>query len=167
MGSGGSAPTSTQYGTSTTTPNLYSWKDILPPWVQSGQQTVLPWLMSRAQTGLLPAEEKNLWGQARESIEGSSNLAGRNLGRQLATSGMSPSSPMVAGAYSDLALDKVTQTSKAALDFAKMKLGARDTAIGQLLTALYTPSPVAVGSTTTSTQQAQSTGASGGGSGGK
>ncbi len=165
MGSGGSSPTSSQYGTSTTTPTLYSWKDILPPWVQTGQQQVLPWLTSRALSGgMTPIEERNLWGQARGTIEDASQTAGTNLSRQLAMSGLSPSSPMVAGAYSDLALDKTTQTSKAALDFAKMKLGARDTAIGQLLTALYTPPPAAVGSTTTSTQTASSQG--GGSSGG-
>ena len=39
-------------GTSTSTPNLYSWRDILPPWVQAGQQTALPQLMERAATGL-------------------------------------------------------------------------------------------------------------------
>lgn len=168
MGSGGSSPaSSTQYGTSSTTPNLYSWKEILPPWVQSGQQTVLPWLMSRAAEGMLPSEERTLWGQAKETIEGGSQQAGRGLARQLATSGLAPSSPMAAGAFGDLALDKVSQTSKAALDFAKMKMGARDTAIGQLLTALYTPPPAAVGHTTTSTQTAQSQGASGGGGGGK
>lgn len=166
MGGGGGVTQSQQsYGTSTSTPNLYSWKDILPPWVQSGQQTVMPWLMSRAATGLTPGEESTLWGQARDTIEGSSNQAGRNMARQFATSGISPTSGAAAGAFSDLASDKLTTTSKAATDFAKMKMGARDTAIGQLLTALYTPPPAAVGQTTVSEQR--STGSSGGGGGGK
>lgn len=162
MGSGGSSGGGgsigqTSTGTSTSTPNLYSWKDILPPWVQSGQQTVLPWLMTRASEGLLPSEERNLWGQAKGSIEDSSMQANRNFSRQLASSGLSPASPMVAGGYADLGVDKMTTTSKAALDFAKMKMGAKDTAIGQLLTALYTPPPVAVGQTTTSTQSSTPT----------
>lgn len=163
---GGGSSGQTSSASSTSTPNLYSWKDILPPWVQSGQQTVLPWLMSRAQEGLLPSEERTLWSQAKSSIEDSSMQANRNFSRQLASSGLSPSSPMVVGGYADLGMDKMTTTSKAALDFAKMKMGAKDTAIGQLLTALYTPPPVAVGQTTTSTQSSapyQSPGSSSGG----
>ena len=31
------------------------------------------------------------------------------------------------------------------MDFAKLKMGSKDTAIGQLMTALYTPPPAAVG----------------------
>ena len=146
MGGGGSSQP-----TQTTQSKLYNWKDILPPWVQTGQQTALPWLLGRAQTGMLPGEERNLWGQARESIESSSEGAGKNLSRMLATSGLSPSSPMAAGGFADLAADKMTTTSKAALDFAKMKMGARDTAIGQMLTALYTPPPTAVGTNSQST----------------
>jgi hypothetical protein len=92
--------------------------------------------MTRASEGLLPSEERNLWGQAKGSIEDSSMQANRNFSRQLANSGLSPSSPMVAGGYVDLGADKMATTSKAALDFAKMKMGAKDTAIGQLLTAL-------------------------------
>jgi hypothetical protein len=72
---------------------------------------------------------------------------------------------MVAGGYADLGVDKMAMTSKAALDFAKMKMGAKDTAIGQLLTALYTPPPVAVGQTTTSTQSSTPSYPSGGGGG--
>lgn len=165
MGFGGSQPAgqNTQSsGTSTSNPKLYSWKDILPPWVQAGQQTVLPWLMNRAATGMLPSEERALWGQAKGTIEDTSEGAGKNLSRQLAMSGLSPSSPMAAGGFADLAADKVSQTSKAALDFAKMKMGARDTAIGQLLTALYTPAPAAVGSTSTSQQTSTSTPSGGG-----
>jgi uroporphyrinogen-III synthase len=62
---------------------------------------------------------------------------------------------MVSGGFADLASDRLTTTSKAALDYAKMKLGQKDTAIGQLLTALYTPPPVAVGQTTTQYQQSR------------
>jgi hypothetical protein len=153
MGSGGGGGGGTS--TSVSNPQLYSWREILPPWVQSGQQSVLPWLMSRAQEGLLPDEEAKLWGQIKEQIESSSNEASRNLARQIATSGMSPSSPMVSGGFADLASDRLTTTSKAALDYAKMKLGQKDTAIGQLLTALYTPPPVAVGQTTTQYQQSR------------
>ncbi len=147
MGMGGGG------GSSTSTSKLYNWKDILPPWVQAGQQMVLPQLISRAATGgMTPMEERNLWGQARGAIEDSSMGAGRNLARKLATSGISASSPAAAGGYADLAADRMTTTSKAALDFAKLKMGAKDTAIGQMLTALYTPPPVAVGTSSQSTQ---------------
>jgi hypothetical protein len=100
---------------------------------------------------LTPSEERTLWGQAKGSIEDSSLQANRNFSRQLASSGLSPSSPMVAGSYADLGADKMATTSKAALDFAKMKMGAKDTAIGQLITALYSPSPAAIGQKTVST----------------
>lgn len=150
MSGGGSAPVSS--GQSTSTPTLYNWTNILPPWVQSGQQTALPWLMSRAQEGLLPQEQRDLWGQMQSQLGESGDMASKNLSRQIASSGMSPNSPMVAGAYSDLASDKISQTNQAALNFAKMKMGAKDTAIGQMLTALYTPAPAAVGNTSQSTQ---------------
>ena len=146
-GSGGGGQTSSSNST------LYNWQNILPPWVQSGQQSTLPWLMSRASEGMLPSEERTLKGGMREDIQLAGDKASQNLSRQVASSGMDPSSPMVAGGLTDLSVDKMNTTSKAALDFAKMKMGARDTAIGQLLTALYTPPPVAVGQSSTSTSQ--------------
>ena len=165
MSMGGGSPTSsgTTNSTSSSTPQLYNWRDILPPWVQSGQQAALPWLMSRAQQGLAPQEERDLWGGMNSEIGTSSDLATKNLSRQIASSGMSPSSPAVAGGYADLAADRMSTTSKAALDFAKMKMGAKDTAIGQMLSALYTPSPAAVGNTS----QSQSWGTTRQSSGGK
>lgn len=150
-GNGGGSAISSGSGYSTSNPVLYNWKDILPPWVSQGQQQLLPYLEARAATGLLPQEERDLWGQARNNINMSSEAAGKNLQRQLAGSGMTPNSPMVAGTFADLASDRMSTTSKAALDFAKMKMGAKDTAIGQLLTSLYTPSPVAVGSQSSTT----------------
>lgn len=143
MGGGGGP--SGQSGTT-----LYTWKDILPPWIQQGQQAALPFLMQRAQTGLLPSEERTLWGGARDQIERGAEGASKNFARMIAGSGISPNSPAVAGGYADLASDKMTGISKAALDFAKTKIGARDTAIGQMLTALYTPPPVATSQWSTS-----------------
>ena len=167
MSMGGSssptANTTTSSGTSTSTAQLYNWKDILPPWVQSGQQTALPWLMSRAQTGLLPQEERDLWGGVKGDIASSGDLATKNLSRQIASSGMNVNSPAAMGGYTDLAADRMSTTSKAALDFAKMKMGAKDTAIGQMLSALYTPSPAAVGNNTTQQQQSYSSPSGGGG----
>ena len=138
MGGGSGGGTSGTSGT-----QLYTWKDILPPWIQAGQQATLPYLMSRAQTGLLPGEERSLWGGVKGTLEQGAMDAGKGLSRMLASSGISANSPSAAGGFADLASDKLTATSKAALDFAKTKIGARDTSIGQLLTALYTPPPVA------------------------
>jgi len=168
-GGGGQSQTGwgSSSGSSTTNPNLYTWRDILPPWVQKGQEGVLPWLMNRAQTGMLPQEEQQLWGQAKDTLEDSSQGANRALARQLAMSGVKASSPAAVGGFADLASDKMSQTSKAALDFAKMKMGARDTSIGQLLTALYTPPPSAVGHTTQSQQQSSNFSSGSGGGGGK
>jgi hypothetical protein len=142
---------------------LYTWADIMPPWVQEGQKQALPWLMNRAQTGMTPQEEKQMWGQAQGTLEDASQAAGLNFSRQIAGSGISPSSGAVAGGYADLASDRVANTSKAALDFAKMKMGARDTAIGQMLSALYAASPAAVGQKTEQRQDSIGTTKSGGG----
>jgi len=141
---GGGSDGSGGGGSSTTT--LYNWKNLLPPWVQSGQQSALPWLLSRASSGgLLPSEEKTLWGGVKTSLDDANSRAGRSLASKMSSSGISASSPAAAGAFADLASDRVSNESKAALDFAKMKIGARDTAIGHMLTALYTPPPVATG----------------------
>lgn len=143
---GGAGGASGGGGSSTTT--LYNWKDLLPPWVQSGQKQALPWLMSRASSGgLLPSEERTLWGGIKTGLDDANAKAGRSLASRMASSGIGMNSPSAAGAYSDLALDQATAESRAGLDFAKTKIAARDTAIGQMLTALYTPPPVATGQT--------------------
>ena len=161
MGSGGGAGGSTGWQMSQSTPQLYNWQQILPPWVASGQQALVPYLQQKAQTGLLPGEERTLWGGSREQIEQGAMGAEKGLARQVASSGLSPSSPMVAGGFADLATQKMSDVSKAAMDFAKLKLGAKDTGIGQLMTALYTPSPVAVGNYATSFGTSRSTAAGG------
>jgi hypothetical protein len=141
MGGGG---TNTGGGQSYTT--ALNWKDFLPSWTQSGQQAALPWLMQRAQQGLLPSESNALWGGIQGQLDTSSASAGKGLASKLASSGISTDSPAAAGGFADLAADRVSAGSKAALDFAKMKIGAKETAIGQMLTALYTPPPVATAS---------------------
>jgi len=139
MGSGGG-------GSSSSSPVLFSWKELLPPWVQTGQRAALPMLMSRAaEGGLLPTEERALWSGALENIATGAEGAQSNLARQLAMSGIRASSPAAAGALGELASDRLRATQQAASDLVKTKIGARDTAIGQLLTALYTPPPAAVG----------------------
>jgi hypothetical protein len=160
MGGGGSsAPTYSSQSTST--PVLYNWQNILPPWVQAGQQTTLPWLMNRAASGgLTQQQQSQLWGGIQDQLQTSFNAAGQNMSRQISSAGIDPSSPAAAGAFSQLASDKLSTTSQAALNFAKMKLGEQDTAIGQMLTALYTPPPVAVG--TQSTSYSSQTGGGGG-----
>ena len=161
MGGGGGQSQSQQgtgwnwssgFANTNTTPNLYTWQNILPPWTQEAQKNLVPYLQSRARTGMTPQEEQQTWGGIRDTLEDTSQGANKQLSRVLATSGIGASSPAAAGAYSDLASDKLTQTSKAALDFAKMKMGARDTALGQMMTALYSPTPYAVGHTTTAHQ---------------
>lgn len=157
-------------GWSRTTPNLYTWRNILPPWVANAQAKLIPYLTSRAKTGMTPQEEQETWGGIKDTLETGSMGANKQLSRMIATSGVGASSPAAVGAYGDLASDKMTNTSKAALDFAKMKMGARDTALGQMMTALYSPTPYAVGHTTDAYQQSHSantSAGSGGGGGGK
>lgn len=78
-------------GESSSTPILYNWKDILPSWAAEGQQRAVPWLQSRAEQGLLPQEERDLWGGIKSEIGASGDLATKNLSRQIASSGMNPS----------------------------------------------------------------------------
>lgn len=145
MGGGGSAGGST----STSIPTLYNWKSIMTPWSIAGQKEALPTLMERFKSGgLTPREESSLWGSAKQQLEQGSNAAGLGFARQMAASGISPNSPAAAGGWSDIGMNKIRSTAQAAMDFIKTKIGARDTATQQLLTALYTPAPVAVGQTT-------------------
>ena len=111
MGSGGGAGgggTSSGWQQSSSTPQLFNWQQILPPWTAQGQQNTMPWLEQRAQTGMLPGEARSLWGGARESVEQGAMGAGRNFSRQVAASGMSPTSPMVAGGFADLQSSKLS-----------------------------------------------------------
>lgn len=133
-------------GYSTGFPVLWNWSSLMTPWQKAGQQELLPSLMERYKGGgFTPQEEATLWGQAKQQIETGGNMAGKNYARQIASSGISPTSPAVAGGWGDLALGKIRDTASAAMDFIKTKIGARDTATNQLLTALYTNPPVATG----------------------
>lgn len=140
-------------GSGVTFPVMWNWKDLMTPWQATGQQRILPSLFERYESGgLTPAEQASLWGQAKQQIETGANMAGKNYARQMASSGISPTSPAVGGGWGDLALGKIRDTASAAMDFIKTKIGARDTATNQLLTALYTNPPVATGQYSTQSQ---------------
>lgn len=148
-GSGGSGT-----GSSYSYPTLYNWSQTTTPWALSGQASFLPYLFSRATStsGMTPEEESSLWGASKQSVEESAASSGSSLAKSLASSGISSTSPAAAGGYSDIASSKIKDIAKAANDFTKLKMGSKDTAISQLLTALYTPSTATTGTTSTSTQ---------------
>jgi hypothetical protein len=137
--------------TSSTSSKLYNWKDLLPPWVQKGQQAALPWLMGRAMGGgMTPEEERNAWGTMRGQVEGATTQSLRGLGGRLAQSGVQNWSPAAAGAMGDIYSDRASNMGQAALNFAKVKQGAKESSINQLLTSLYTPPPHATGQNSSS-----------------
>ena len=144
----GGGPKSTQ--SSTTTPTLYSWKELLPPWVQAGQRALMPSLFQRYYAGgLTPEQMAVLSGSARSQIENAATTARQNLAGRMASQGVNLGSPAWAGGLGDIEAERLGSTQRMAMDLAKAKIGAMDTATQQLLTALYTPPPAAVGQTTT------------------
>lgn len=152
MGGGGPSGESQSY------PVKMTWRDILPPWVQAGQQEFMPYLFERAyQGGMSPEEEQLLTGMARTEVGASVNASKGALGQRMAQSGLSPSSPIFAGAYGDIEAGRSTSMAQALANLQKVKMGAGESARQQLMTALYTPPPFAVG------QQSSSTQSSGGG----
>ena len=137
--------------TSTTTPSLYNWQSLLPPWVQTGQQTALPWLMQRAEMGgMLPGDEATLSGMARRDIDTGTGQALKGMGSRMAMSGANPASPAATEATGSIMSDRLSNMTNASMNLAKMKMGASSSAINQMLTGLYTPPPYAVGSTSQS-----------------
>lgn len=159
MGSSSSAPSSTGYGGST--PQLYNYESLMTPWQMSGQQQFLPTLMSRVSSGgLTPDEERTLLGTVRQQTDQEFEQQQKGLVSKAALSGLSPSSPVVIGERGNLGADRIAARTNAGLNFAKLKMGAGDTARQQLLTALYAQPPYAVGNV--STQVTQSSGGGGG-----
>lgn len=156
---GSSGPTSTGQGTGT--PHLYNYTQLMTPWQMSGQKQTLPMLMQRAFSGgLSPEEERTLLGTVRQQTDQEFEQQQKGLVSKAALSGLSPTSPVVIGERGNLGADRLTARSNAALNFAKLKMGAGDTARQQLLTALYAQPPYAVGNVSQ-----QSTQTSGGGGG--
>lgn len=139
--------------TSSSTPQLYNWQSLLPPWVQAGQQTTLPWLMQRAEMGgMAPGDESSLRGMARRDIDTGTGQALKGLGSRMAMSGANPASPAASEATGSIMSDRLGQMTGASMNLAKMKMGAQTSSINQMLTGLYTPPPYAVGNTSTSQQ---------------
>jgi len=141
-------------GQTSTTSQLYSWRDILPPWTQVGQQAILPKLFERFEAGgLTPEQERTLMGAQRASIEDATSTARKNLISRLSSQGISGASPLAAGEFSNIESDRITGIQRAAADLAKLKVGALDTATQHLLSGLYAPPPSAVGTTSYGTQR--------------
>lgn len=140
-------------GTSSTTSKLYNWRDLLPPWIQQGQQQALPWLMQRAEAGgMLPGEEATLRGMARRDIDTATSQGLQQLGSRMAMSGANPASPAATEATGGIMSDRLGNLAGASVNLAKLKMGAQSGAINQMLTGLYTPPPYAVGTSSQSQQ---------------
>jgi len=162
-----SSPSSTTYssGSSQSNPLLFNYSKLMTPWQMQGQQQFLPALMQRATSGgMTPEEERTLLGTVRQQTDQELAQQSRALASKAAMSGISPSSPVVIGERGNLGADAITARTNAALNFAKLKMGAGDTARQQLLTALYAQPPYAVGNTLTSYSSSVGSGGGGGGS---
>lgn len=160
---GSSGPSSTGSGSGSSTPHLYNYEKLMTPWQMAGQQATLPMLMQRAFSGgLSPEEERALLGTVRQQTDQEFEQQQKGLVSKAALSGLSPTSPVVIGERGNLGADRIAARTNAALNFAKLKMGAGDTARQQLLTALYAQPPYTVGNVSTSTQTQQSSGGGGG-----
>jgi len=121
-----------------------TWEQLLPPWVQAGQQEFLPYLMKRAyEGGMTPEEEELLKGMARTEVRGAGQAARQGLAGRMAASGLSPRSGLWASEMGNIGASEVTGISQAMANLAKLKMGAGESARQQVLTALYTPPPYA------------------------
>jgi hypothetical protein len=128
----------------TTTTKAITWEQLLPPWVQKGQQEFLPYLMQRAyEGGMTPEEEELLKGMARTETRAAGQGARQGLAQRMASSGLSPSSNIWTSELGNIGASEVTGISQAMANLAKLKMGAGESARQQLLTALYTPPPYA------------------------
>lgn len=129
---------------SQTQTSAITWKELLPPWVQAGQRTFLPELMSRYYAGgMSPEEEQLLRGMSIGEVKTATSGAKKALAQRMSASGLSPSSPIYAGELADIEAGGVGGIASAIANLAKLKMGAKETATKNLLTALYTPPPYA------------------------
>ena len=148
MAGGGGAPT----GGGTSGTNLYNWKDLLPPWTQTGQQVALPWLMGQAFSGgMTPTEQKQQWGTMVSDIDNAAAQARKGITSRWVQGGAAMNSPAYNAPRSAVEIDRMSQVRKAAADFAKIKFGAKESAIKNMLTGLYTPPPSTTGQWSTQT----------------
>lgn len=162
---GGPTQSSIGSGYGSSTPVLFDYKQLMTPWQMKGQQVTLPALMQRAFSGgMSPDEERNLLGTIRQQTDQEFNQQRQALGAKAAMSGLSPSSPVAIGERGNLGADQVAARTNAALNFAKMKVGAGDTARSQLLSSLYSQAPFAIGNQSQWTNTSNSSGQGGGGS---
>lgn len=126
---------------------LYNWEKLLPPWTQTGQQVALPWLISQAFSGgMTPGEEKQQWAGMVDEIDNSAAAARKGIASRWVGGGAALNSPAYNAARSSVDIDRMGQVRKAAADFAKVKLGAKQDAVKNMLTGLYTQPPAATGS---------------------
>ena len=151
-GGGGGSQSNTGSGSGWTAgfgssdPILYDYKSLMTPWQKSGQQQTLPMLMQRAFSGgMSPDEERNLLGTVRQQTDQEFDQQRAGLGAKAVASGLSSSSPVVIGERGNLGAAQIAARTNAALNFAKLKAGAGDSARSQLLSALYSQTPYAIG----------------------
>ena len=168
MGGGGRTTQHTVgsgWGYGTSTPILYDYNQLMTPWQKSGQQQTLPMLLQRAFSGgMSPDEERNLLGTIRQQTDQEFEQQRAGLGAKAVMSGLSPSSPVVIGERGNLDAAQIAARTNAALNFAKLKAGAGDSARTQLLSALYAPTPYAIGNKSEYRNASTSSGSQRGGS---
>lgn len=164
MGMGGGGGSQSTIGSGSgwgqSDPQLFNYESLMTPWQKAGQQQTLPMLLQRAFSGggMSPDEERNLLGTIRQQTDQEFDQQRAGLGAKAAMSGLSPSSPVVIGERGNLGAAQIAARANAALNFAKLKTGAGDTARSQLLSALYSQTPYAIGNRSTYQNQQNSYG---------
>ena len=136
-------------------PVAITWEKLLPPWTQAGQIATLPYLLKRAfGPGMTPEEERAITGQLRGEVERGTQTSLKAMAQKAALGGVMDFSPAVTGARGDILADRARNLADVGTQLQKLKMGAKETAINQLLQGLYTQPPYAVGQkgTTTSSQ---------------
>jgi hypothetical protein len=140
MGGGGQSQETSGVGYNS--PVLFNWEQIMPEWQKRVQKTTLPYLYEAATSGgMTPMEKKQQWASMQGEVDNAAAAARKNLAGRWVGGGASLNSPAYNAAKSAIDIDRMGQIRKSAADFAKLKLGAKDTAVKNLISGAFS-SPV-------------------------
>jgi hypothetical protein len=101
--------------------------------------------------GMTPTEQKQQWGTMVSDIDNAAAQARKGITSRWVQGGAAMNSPAYNAPRSAVEIDRMSQVRKAAADFAKIKFGAKESAIKNMLTGLYTPPPSTTGQWSTQT----------------
>ena len=143
---GGSAPSSYQTGWNVSSPQLFNYTSLLPPWMQTAQQQLVPSLTQKALGGGMSTAERNLiWRDMLDQVGAGAESAKRGILNTLAGSGGSMKSPAAVSMMGDVENNRLLATQKAAAEFAKLRMGAQASSTKDALGAAFAQMPYAIG----------------------